>query len=914
MKRKLKYFDMEDLESKQFSCFVCTEKSKEKGISLLQSQTAFSRISLGEKLQEILGTKYVVLVTSRDSICWDCASYINWVDRCEHKVDLVKEYIVNQVSLKYRKIEVTLQETVENSEAIQEAVPNLKPSTPPLPPAVIPVQHTETKEIKEDTPPKARKKKEYSCKYCGKGYVSLMSLSMHIQRLHGGKEVCEDCGARFETLALLKRHMKSHIPADKQLTCVSCGFHTTNTEVYCRHVCNSSIVSLTCVTCNKRYVDSNFKNDSSSGTYQCQSCATDETRIEEDQPPQEENTGAELATEMPEFFKDPENNNDVRNLERSEEECVSYLRCEGCEEQFKLGDLTKHLCFIRGDTVEFVEVEAPTFQGKKSQPTSVPLYCKDCGDEFVNIEDLRNHWDHTGHLRQVSTTGVELNKIRDKYKKTEATFKVVKQNFNIRAIIPGQNEEALRSADDYKDMFVKVSKNTTSIDDFARKEGKECETCGFVFATKELLKEHQQMDCLTCVTCSVSFYDNRLLKRHYLYTGHANRIIQSPQLAQDNKGPMGFKCHRCVKTFQSRFLLKKHFQVHYRGTNKGACQFCLLEFENKNDIQQHVLEAHGAHLYKCSHCDRTFMSETFRNRHEAKHKGPFECQICNIKFISKKSLLLHNETYHQGESGSCTLCGKVFEDPLALRKHERRHYFEKQLDCDVCKKRFRNKALLIAHLKTHGDKIKAKCDVCQLGFTTEEALKEHKFSHMKPGRYKCPRCNVSFANKANFWMHTKTHEACYVCTVCNRSFRDTSLLAVHRRKHWRVRPYQCPHCPRTFSVPATLRRHLHVHTRIYPHKCGLCKRGFLTRHAYHRHTETVHGVSHNFPQRRPNIPSLPLNATDEDIFQAADTLIADDSLMFNDYQNKEIEQASSADLITNEVVVETTELFDEILH
>lgn len=121
MKRKLKYFDMEDLESKQFSCFVCTEKSKEKGISLLQSQTAFSRISLGEKLQEILGTKYVVLVTSRDSICWDCASYLNWVDRCEHKVDLVKEYIVNQVSLKYRKIEVTLQETVENSEPIQEA-------------------------------------------------------------------------------------------------------------------------------------------------------------------------------------------------------------------------------------------------------------------------------------------------------------------------------------------------------------------------------------------------------------------------------------------------------------------------------------------------------------------------------------------------------------------------------------------------------------------------------------------------------------------------------------------------------------------------------------------------------------------------------------------------------------------------
>ena len=83
MKPKSKYFDLGVLE---FNCFVCSEKSKENGIPLLQSQTAFSRISLGEKLQEILGTKYVVLVTSKDSICWDCASYINWVDRCEHKV------------------------------------------------------------------------------------------------------------------------------------------------------------------------------------------------------------------------------------------------------------------------------------------------------------------------------------------------------------------------------------------------------------------------------------------------------------------------------------------------------------------------------------------------------------------------------------------------------------------------------------------------------------------------------------------------------------------------------------------------------------------------------------------------------------------------------------------------------------
>lgn len=924
---------IEPEEKKFYSCFVCDEKSTEKGISLLIAQTAFSRIPLGEKLQEILGSKYLVLTSFKDRICWDCASCINWIDKYEHKIDLMKEYFIDKISSKYKKIEVCLN---EKSDEVLEPLPIEAHKTQAKP---NPQVHFELNESKDEIAYKGRRRKEYTCKYCGKEYVSLVSLTMHIQRMHAGREVCEDCGMRFETKFKLKKHMKlKHLPTEKELTCVSCGFHTTNTEIYCRHVCNSSIVSLTCITCNKRYVDSNFREDA--GTYQCQACQAeltlaqpeleDEEEEEEEleksaEPPpppspppplHQEISGSELAAEMPEFFREPELREEDKHIKNEENECNSYLRCEGCGEQFKLSDLTQHPCFIRGDAVEFVEVEPP-FIGKKTLPGSSLLQCKTCSFQFANIEALRSHWDLTGHLREVSTGSVELNKIRDRFKKTEATFKVVKQNFNIRATRPGENEEALRIDDNYKDMFVRISDNKIDpFEDFERSNGKGCGTCGITFPNSELLANHQKNDCLTCITCNISFYDNKLLKKHYLFTGHASKLrltMSPPRPFVETRSSLGFKCHRCVKTFQSRFLLRKHFQVHYRGTERGACQYCLLEFENKNDIQQHVLEAHGAQLYKCSHCERTFMSDSFRNRHEAKHKAPIPCKTCNLKFTNQKSLILHFETYHQGSS--CRLCGKLIDDPIALRRHERRHYFDKELECDICKKRFRSKMLLVAHSKLHtADEIKFQCKICQLGFNSEETLKEHQLSHAKPGKYKCHKCNLTYDSKAHFWMHTKTHEACYVCSVCNRSFRDTSLLAIHRRKHWRVRPYQCPQCHRAFSVPATLRRHLHVHTRMYPHRCGICKKGFLTRHAYYRHTDTVHAVTNSFPQRRPNIPSLPLNATDEDIFQAADTLIADDSIMFNEYPNKEMEQTTSTDLITNEVVVETTELFDEILH
>lgn len=104
-----------------YECFVCATKSKEKGLSMLLGQTAFSRISLGEKLQEILGSKLLVLISPKDRICWDCGSYLNWVDKLEHKIDLIKELIVNNITAKYKKIEVCLTEESENQKIFAQA-------------------------------------------------------------------------------------------------------------------------------------------------------------------------------------------------------------------------------------------------------------------------------------------------------------------------------------------------------------------------------------------------------------------------------------------------------------------------------------------------------------------------------------------------------------------------------------------------------------------------------------------------------------------------------------------------------------------------------------------------------------------------------------------------------------------------
>ncbi|KAK9499269.1 hypothetical protein O3M35_002337 [Rhynocoris fuscipes] len=904
-----------------------------------------------------------------------------------------------------------------------------------------------------------KRRRGFSCDLCDKKYMSNAALAHHISKQHPPEYPCEECGHISYSHGKYKAHKRSHTLAAnepaKELNCVLCGFKAYNTEVYCRHVCNSAIVSLACITCKKRFVDT--KKDSQQN-YQCQECTrryrenntnksgnnTSEVVDKDSSTHEAAATDADLCAVAPEFLKlaeeipaaheesgnaddghddaitemllevEENDNEDLReeeihdtiaskqdddigksnNDEVTEKEIVvennggtaveevleqteeidiikpaSYLKCTTCNEEFELSQLATHQCFAAGELVEFAEVEHPTLV--KSEPyMSMPVYidgaehveekyhhahdganhegsaviskgsrkrkrripkipaqenaylevpeeaatrmsCKTCNAEFKTINLLRRHWDLTGHSREVSTTTIELNKIKDKNNQTEHSFKVVKQNFNIRANVPGQNDDEIKKQNQsYMDCFVRVVEN----DNGTLMADKECDTCGLLFTNEELLRQHQQNECLICVTCGIKFFDNKLLKKHYQYTGHAHKLYKQKLPVMKPREEVHIHQCTCGKIFQSRFLLGKHLQVHYKGTNKGACHYCLLEFEDKSQIQQHLLEVHGAQLFKCQHCDRTFLSESVRNRHETKHKE-FVCKVCNIKYKTHKALVSHTEQHHR--TMACRLCGKIITDLQSLRRHEKRHFYDKGLQCDLCRKTFRNKTALLLHTKAHAGEIVHPCRTCGLGFATTQSLEEHQMLHYKK-EYTCRKCNLVCHSRPYYWMHIKLHGSAFVCNICNRTFRDTSLLAIHRRRHYNVRPYQCPHCPRAFSIGETLRKHMCVHTKAFPHMCVLCKKGFLTTYGFHRHLDVVHTrieqVDTN-TKTHDRIPSLPLNATDEDLFHAADTLIADDSIMFNEYNNKEvtIETVQTNDLISNEVVVETTELFEEII-
>ncbi|XP_039450069.2 zinc finger protein 600-like isoform X2 [Culex pipiens pallens] len=222
-----------------------------------------------------------------------------------------------------------------------------------------------------------------------------------------------------------------------------------------------------------------------------------------------------------------------------------------------------------------------------------------------------------------------------------------------------------------------------------------------------------------------------------------------------------YKCETCGKCCCSKYVLKKHEEIHKKE-----------DYKSEEDDT----------LFKCSECPRRFreqfLARRCARRHSAKRLGLYECQICKLRLGNSTELRIHELVHkrtEQDKTFACDVCDARFVYRASITKHKRRHHSgELRFTCHKCNVKFPTRAELLTHITRHDwDETKHKYSA--------------KLVKADDGTYLCTICNKKFINRAPANAHVFRHmnliEGLFVCKTCGLRCGDAYEHKIHMQIH-----------------------------------------------------------------------------------------------------------------------------------
>jgi len=185
----------------------------------------------------------------------------------------------------------------------------------------------------------------------------------------------------------------------------------------------------------------------------------------------------------------------------------------------------------------------------------------------------------------------------------------------------------------------------------------ECEGCQKKFSSKRGLTTHHRgkhgIRPFMCDICGKSFASKSILTDHgYIHSNERS-----------------FVCTICNKTFRQKCTLRRHMSRH-SGIKPHSCNLCGKSFLTKGELREHTTTHTKEHkAFQRDKCVRSFHSRSLLRKHDFSHTGHsiYYCDVCGINFASTSSLNKHTSNVHRGKTdlAKCTVINVIKHFPCS---------------------------------------------------------------------------------------------------------------------------------------------------------------------------------------------------------------------------------------------------------
>lgn len=342
------------------------------------------------------------------------------------------------------------------------------------------------------------------------------------------------------------------------------------------------------------------------------------------------------------------------------------------------------------------------------------------------------------------------------------------------------------------------------------------------------------------------------------------------------------QCPACPFKFRNLTNFRNHFKKFHCTLKQITCIYCsekmnadieaYLKHRITHQIRKPMLNADKPETKELASISEV---EAIANMSLRK-----QCPACPYKFPNLDLFQTHFEKFHHDlQSIKCIHCSEEvnggFQDYL---KHRRIHQLRLPLkpgeqpkakrECPLCHKVVQAGTIFRRHLGIHS---RVPCSQCK-ALVNPHRMKQHiNEIHTKERSYPCPDCPAVYYNDTGLLTHRKRNHMGdevrrHACKVCMKKFISPCDLRIHvAGVHDNVKKHVCEFCGISFKLTSHLFYHRRKHTGEKPNECAICKKCFSNPSRLGNHVRKVHHVEYTGKYRkRLSAPKVKKDVTKEE--------------------------------------------------